>query len=163
MASVNIIFTRGRLPGFHGVNPFSCDLFRGVAQAVFCRPRGRGFRPLLLALVFLLLGSAVQAQTATPGSKFLWTQGTDAATAQAYTWKVYNDGAAIGVMLTAVTCVANSPATTATCSVAIPAYTPGPHSVTVSATNAAGEGPKSDALAFTMVALPAKPGTPSIQ
>jgi hypothetical protein len=113
--------------------------------------------------VLLLLGTAVQAQTATPGSRFVWTQGTDAATAQAYTWKVYTDGAAVGSTLSAVTCVANTPATTATCSVAIPAFTPGPHSITVSATNAAGEGPKSDALAFTMVALPAKPGTPSIQ
>jgi len=118
---------------------------------------------MLLTLGLLLLAAAAQAQTATPGSKFIWTQSTDAATAQAYTWKVYTDGAAIGVTLTAVTCVANSPATTATCSVAIPAFTPGPHSITVSATNAAGEGPKSDALAFTMVALPAKPGTPSIQ
>ena len=117
----------------------------------------------ILVCVGLLSAQRVQAQTANPGSKFAWTQSADAATSQAYTWKVYNDGATTGVTLTPVTCVAGVPTTTATCTVPIPAYTPGPHSVTITATNSAGESPKSDPLAFTMVAIPAKPGTPSIQ
>jgi hypothetical protein len=122
------------------------------------------FPVVFIALVLLAFATAAFAQPpALPGQKFVWTQGTDAATAQAYTWKIYNDGATAGVALAPVTCVANTPPTTSTCSVNIPAYTPGAHSITITATNAAGESPKSDPLAFTFVAVPAKPGTPSIQ
>lgn len=118
-----------------------------------------------LLLVFVVFGLAVPAvaQTATPGSKFAWTQSADATTAQAYTWKIYNDGATTGVALAPVTCVAGTPTTTANCTVPIPPYTPGAHTMTITATNAAGESVKSDPLTFTMVAIPAKPGTPSIQ
>jgi len=120
-------------------------------------------RSIVLALCLCFIGANAFAQTATSGQKFVWTQSTDAVTAQAYTWKIYNDGATTGIALTPVTCVAGTPATTATCSVPIPAYTPGSHSITTTATNAAGESPKSDPLAFTFIAIPAKPGTPSIQ
>lgn len=121
-------------------------------------------RIALVGLVLVGLAAPVAAQTtALPGSKFAWTQSIDAPTAQAYSWKLYNDGAVTGVALAPVTCVAGTPATTANCSVPMPAYTPGPHTITITATNAAGESPKSDPLTFTMVAIPAKPGTPGIQ
>lgn len=120
-------------------------------------------RFLRLLIVSILLGaipSLVSAQTpVTPASKLVWDiVAPDLATVNAYTWKSYADNAATGTALSGVTCVAAPTAGSFTCTVAFPAFTPGtPHTIQVSASNAAGEGVKSDPLSFTFIMVPNKP------
>ena len=110
----------------------------------------------LLTILCMLLASVVSAQPATPTSKLLWDQPNvaSAAKAQAYTFRYYADGSATGTILTGVVCTGTA---TVTCSAAYPAFTPGPHSLTLSAANAAGEGPKSAPFTFTFVIVPSAP------
>lgn len=106
---------------------------------------------LLLALLLLQpspVGSSNQ--------KFAWDQvATDLATAQSYTYKYYADGATLGAVFTNVTCTGTvSPFT---CSVPIPAFMPGQHTIVISANNEAGESDKSAPFAFAFVVTPGKP------
>jgi len=127
---------------------------------------------LAAACVFLLATSA-QAQV-TPGTPLLWDQpnAATAAIAQAYTFRVYADAATVGTVLSGVTCgtpysvlrriwdrLMRERAGTApiVCQAPFPAFTLGPHTLTLSAANAAGEGPKSAAFAFTFVVVPSAP------
>lgn len=114
-------------------------------------------RLLLMTLVALSLAAVASAQTTgTPSSKLLWDQAaTDQATAQGYTYKFYADGATTGTALTGVTCAGT--ASPFICSVAFPAFTPGAHTVVVTASNVAGESSKSVSLSFTFVVIPATP------
>lgn len=82
--------------------------------------------------------------------------GPSLAEVQAYTFKHYDDGAAVGAawQTGTVTCVAAVAAGTYTCTAPFPAYTPGPHAVVLTATNLAGEGPKSAGFSFTFTVLP---------
>ena len=113
-------------------------------------------RILLVLCVWLLLPAVSQAQ-AVPGSRIGWTQAAATlADAQALTYRAYLDGSTTGTTLT-TTCAAGATATTFACSAPIPAVTPGPHGVTLSAANAAGESPKSGTLSFTMLAVPNTP------
>lgn len=112
---------------------------------------------LLLALLVAPVAMAAQ-DTGVPGQKFAWDQvAPDLATAQAYAYKHYDDGAATGTAFAGVTCAGTvSPFQ---CEVLIPAFTPGNHNVTVSASNVAGESPKmTPPFVFTFVVTP---GTPS--
>jgi hypothetical protein len=115
-------------------------------------------RKLILAIVAIaMLSVPVLAQTTgVPGQKFAWDQAApDLATAQAYTYKHYDDGAQVGVAFTAVTCTGTvSPFA---CEVLIPAFTPGAHTLLLSASNVAGESPKSSPFAFTFVVTPGTP------
>ena len=123
-----------------------------------------GGRLLLILSLGFILAPTLHAQTAIPGQKFVVDiVAADAPTAQAYTWKLYNDGATAGVVWAGVTCVASQTSGTQTCSGLMPAYTPGAHAVTFTASNAAGESPKSAVLNFTLVAVPNTPSTPRIQ
>lgn len=110
---------------------------------------------LLLLLVFTNLGEAQ-----TPGSsnqKFTWDQSAPTlADAQAYTYKYYPDGAGTGIPFTGVACTGS--ASPFVCSVSIPAFTPGNHSITLTASNIAGESPKSAPFAFVFVVTPSVPG-----
>lgn len=111
---------------------------------------------LTLALVLASTAAYAQAPVATGASKFAWDQpAPDVATAQAYTYKYYADNAATGVVLTPIACTTVS--TVFTCTVPIPAFTPGVHSVTVTAANAAGESAKSASLSFQMIVQPLAP------
>lgn len=100
----------------------------------------------------------VWAQTpATPGSRFAWTQAAATlADANAFTYRVYLEAAPVGQVLTA-TCVAGGTPTSFECTAPIPAVTPGPHTVTFTAANAAGESPKSSPFSFLMQAVPGAP------
>lgn len=118
------------------------------------------FWPIWIGAFLLSLPIPAAAQTAvTPASKLVWDiAAPDLATANSYTWKTYADNAATGTPLPGVTCVASATAGSFVCSSAFPAFTPGvSHTITISATNAAGEGPKSDPLSFTFVMVPNKP------
>jgi hypothetical protein len=114
-------------------------------------------------LALLLLAPAAAAQT--PGSsaqRFAWDQAAPTiADAQALTYRYYPDGAAAGVTFPAVTCAgAVSPFT---CSAPIPAFTPGNHTIALTAANVAGESPKSGPFVFVFVVIPGAPVNVRIQ
>lgn len=115
-----------------------------------------------IAAIVLLFSASAQAQTGTPTSRLAWDQGApDLATAQAYAYTYYADGATTGTALTGVTCTGT--AAPFTCSAAFPAFTPGNHTLTLTAKNVAGEGPKSSPLSFVFVVLPSAPQNVRIQ
>lgn len=109
-----------------------------------------------VAVALLAIPHVASAQ-ATGTSKLAWDQPSvpDAATAQAFTYKYYADGATTGV-----TCTGTAPVT---CQVNYPAFTPGSHTLTLTASNVAGESPKSAVFSFTFVVIPAAPNNIRIQ
>lgn len=114
---------------------------------------------LLVALAASV--SAQQPVPATAKSQFAFDQDApDLASVQGYTFRLYIDGSATGAVLP-VTCT--GAAIPFQCAGPIPAFTPGTHTVTVSASNEAGESDKSEALTFRMVIVPGKPTTLRIQ
>lgn len=120
---------------------------------------------LSLILGMLLVAGTVQAQSVTPANKLAWNQqAPDVATANAYVYKYYADGAIVGVMVAATCAAAIAPDTTGeTCSFPFPAFTPGSHSLTLTASNIAGESAKSAPITFTMIVTPVAPGSLRIQ
>ena len=89
-------------------------------------------------------------------SRLAWDQ--DAPTledAQSYTYKYYPDSSTTGIILKEVTCTGT--ATPFQCSVPFPAFTPGKHTIQLSASNIAGEGTKSSVFSFTFVVVPSAP------
>jgi hypothetical protein len=118
----------------------------------------RSIRTIFLLALLTLSGSVAYAQAATPTSKFLLDiVAADAPTAQAYTWRLYLDGAATGTVVSGVTCASASGVIT--CTVPFPAMTPGSHSATFTAANTAGESAKSAAVTFALVVVPNTPRT----
>jgi hypothetical protein len=114
---------------------------------------------LILALSLLVLLPSVARAQVTAGGKIGWDQiAPDLPTAQAYTYKYYPDNAATGSNLNTVTCVLTTGVIH--CQAPFPAFTPGAHTIALTATNAAGESPKSGVFSFTFVVVPAAPGTP---
>ncbi len=116
----------------------------------------------LLVLGCLLLATTLHAQTAGTTSALGWDQvAPSAATAQSYTYRTRADGSTTGVVLPGVTCTgAVSPYQ---CKAPFPAFTPGAHTLTLTASNAAGESAPSPVLSFTFVVIPAVPGQPRIE
>jgi hypothetical protein len=116
-------------------------------------------RLILVALVFAMLGFAASASAQTPanpGNKIGWDQPASAlAEAQGYTYKYYADAGIVGVTLTPVACTGT--ASPFQCEVAFPAFTPGAHTLALTASNTAGESVKSAPLAFTFVVIPSAP------
>jgi hypothetical protein len=113
----------------------------------------------VFAISFLISGN-LDAQSpvpATGSSKFTWTISSPTlADAQAYTYRVYADGSVTGIVLSGVTCT--GAASPFVCEAPIPAFTPGNHTATLTASNIAGESAKSDPLGFNFVVTPSKPG-----
>lgn len=112
---------------------------------------------LTTSLGLILIAATASAQNAVPTSKFGWDQtGSTLSEVSAYTYKYYADGATQGVTFpTSVICSgASSPFQ---CVVNIPTFTQGNHSVTMTASNTAGESPKSAPLAFTFISVPPTP------
>jgi hypothetical protein len=109
-----------------------------------------------LFVVVALLVAPLQAQTAVSSNKLGWTQAAPTlADAQAYTYKYYPDGATTGIAFTGVVC--SGAATPFSCEVPFPAFTPGNHTLQITAQNVAGESGKSSPLSFTFVVVPAVP------
>jgi hypothetical protein len=93
---------------------------------------------------------------ASANQKFAWDQvALDLAEAQGYTYKYYPDGSTTGVVFQNVTCT--GAASPFVCTTPIPAFTPGNHTITITAGNVAGESDKSDPFAFAFVVTPGKP------
>lgn len=110
-------------------------------------------------MILSLLLTAALFQTlpqATPSSKLQWDiPAQDLNTAQAYGYKWYLDGSATGNQFSGVVCSGVTP--NFQCIVAFPPLTQGNHTIRLSASNAAGEGPLSDPFAFAFVGNPGKP------
>lgn len=116
-------------------------------------------KKILLIITFLTCAAPAFAQNpvAGPNSKFAWTQGADVLSdAQTYTYRMYLDAAGPATFV-GVTCVGT--ASPFTCQVTVPSMTQGTHSMTITATSAAGESPHSTPFTFTFVANP--PQTPT--
>lgn len=121
-------------------------------------------RILVIALVLLSIASISNAQSnALPTSKLGWDQPAPTLQdASAYTYKYYADGSSGGgVILLGVTCT--GPASPYSCEVAFPAFTPGDHTLQVTASNLAGESAKSNTLSFKFIVVPAAPQTLKIK
>lgn len=117
------------------------------------------FRALLVCAA-CLVATAASAQTPPPasaGKSFGWDQAAPSlADANAYVYKFYLNGAAVGVIAAPVVC--SGAASPFLCVTLIPAFTPGTHAIQATASNAAGESPKSSPFTFTFIVTP---GTPS--
>lgn len=79
------------------------------------------------------------------------------AEAQGYTYKYYPDGSTSGITLSNIVCGNGASATSFQCTAPFPAFTPGKHTLTISATNVAGESTKSSPFDFSFVVVPAAP------
>lgn len=119
----------------------------------------------MIRCVLIVIGSLiawpVAAQVnAVPGQQFVWDQpAPNLVEANGYTYLHYDDNATTGVAFSGVVCVEKTPVVSNVyeCAVAIPAYTPGTHTVTVAAKNIAGESERSIPLTFTLVVVPGTP------
>lgn len=115
----------------------------------------------IIIFLLLLIPLIISAQNATGASKFAWDQtAPDLSTANAYTYKYYPDGSATGITFTGVVC---SGTTTFSCVVNIPAFTPGNHTIQLTASNIAGESAKSSPFAFVFVVAPVAPSNIRLQ
>jgi hypothetical protein len=122
---------------------------------------------LCLALLLLLLPALSHAQIADAGAKLGWDMpASTLGTANSYTYRYYPDGATTGISLTGVVCTGTT--SPFPCTVPFPAFSPGTHTLTVTAGTVAGtppvivEGPKSAVLSFTFVVVPGTPLNPRI-
>jgi len=111
---------------------------------------------LILFLLTSVTAYAQQPPIGTATQRFAWDQDAPTlADAQGYTYKYYPDSATTGIAFTGVTCTGTS--SPFVCSAPIPAFTPGNHSITVTANNVAGESAKSNPFAFNFVVTPGVP------
>lgn len=114
---------------------------------------------LVFSLMFgacLLTAQTVMAQTAVPTSRLGWDQAAvTPAEASGYTYRYYPDGAVGGTTVSSVACTGVS--SPFNCSISFPAFTPGSHTLQLTAANVAGESVKSASFAFVFVVVPAAP------
>jgi hypothetical protein len=117
----------------------------------------------VLLVLGLLIAAPSQAQTTvTPGQMLAWDQpATSQAEAQGFSYRIYRDGAAAPIVLTAVTCSApgvGTPSGSFPCETPFLADTPGaPHSIEATASNQAGESLRSTPFNYIFIALPQPP------
>ena len=124
-------------------------------------------KKIFLTLLILLTSSSALAQAATNNSKLSWNQPldtlvTNATQAQALIYKQYPDGITTGIVITGVTCTGT---TTVTCTVPLPAYTVGSHTITLTAsqsTDATTESLKSNVVSFTFKIIVSAPNSVTI-
>lgn len=112
-------------------------------------------RTLIQTICFLLIASAVFAQNASPTSLLSWVPQSSAGPATVteanqYTYRYYPENGTNGITLTGVSCfaVANG----VECTVPFPAFTPGSHTLTMTAMlpgDPTSESGRSEVLAFT--------------
>ena len=116
-------------------------------------------KKILFAIIILAFASVAYAQPnppATGGNKIGWDQSAPTlAEAQGYTYKYYPDASPTGTTLATVTCAGTT--SPYQCEVAFPAFTPGNHTLTLTASNIAGESVKSAPLNFVFTVTPSAP------
>jgi hypothetical protein len=115
------------------------------------------FITIALSLMLLFAGvPTASAQQVGPTSKLVWDEpGPDLATVSAYIYNIYPDGATTLTVMAGVGCTGS--ASPFTCETNFPAFTPGQHTLILSASNVAGESAKSPSFAFTVVVVPSAP------
>jgi hypothetical protein len=108
---------------------------------------------LTLAIVLVLVPFVGEAQTF---RQLGWDQpASSLSDVQAATYKYYLDGSETGLPLINVSCSGDT--SPFQCTADFPASTPGPHTLSVSAVNVAGESAKSNELKFNTVVVMAAP------
>lgn len=123
--------------------------------------KGPTMRRACLLLVLLCVPGVVHAQTGTPASQLVWDQAAPTlAAAQAYVYRAYADGATTASTLPATCTGASSPFV---CRAPFPPFTPGSHTLALTAGNEAGESPRSAVLTFTFVLIPSVPANVRIE
>lgn len=111
-------------------------------------------RTILLILSVLVIPSVVSGQV-TPTSRVAWDQDAPSlAVAQAYTYRSFIDASTTGTILVHA---CTGAAQTFVCTAPFPSFTPGSHSIQITASNSTGESLKSVPLVFTFAAIPAVP------
>lgn len=112
--------------------------------------------PITRGLAGIDIGQTVTPPQVYVASHLTWNEaGPDATTVSGYTYQYFADSAQTGTALTGVTCTgAQSPFA---CSVLVPAFTPGAHSLTLESSDIAGTLGQSAAINFTFVVAPAIP------
>jgi len=111
-----------------------------------------------LVLLSLVAANAFAQPNAQPTSRLTWDQDASSlAEAQGYTYRVYPDGGAGAFVLNGVTCANGEAVTTFVCSAPFPAFTPGNHTLVLTAGNADAESLPSIPLAFRFIVVPASP------
>lgn len=117
-----------------------------------------------LILVGAFVAPAGAQAPATASSRLAWDQAAPTlAEANAYTYRYYPDGATAGIAFAAGSVTCSGTASPFVCIVNFPAFTPGNHTLTLTAANVAGESAPSVVLTFQMVVTPAVPANPRIQ
>lgn len=115
----------------------------------------------ILVLLLLLIPSLIQAQgPVSTANRFSWDeQAPDLNTANSYTYLYYIDGLPTGVVLTGAKCFASlvPDPLTFNCTVNLPPFSPGSHTVQISATLSGVESAKSNAVSFTFAIVPGIP------
>lgn len=116
----------------------------------------------LLVLVGLGVAHSATAQTVVPSSRLGWDEvAASNSEAGGFTYKYYPDGAATATTIGTATCTGGS--SPFACTVPFPTFSPGSHTLQLTATNAAGESAKSAVFSFTVVAIPATPTNLRVQ
>jgi hypothetical protein len=114
-------------------------------------------RQILISLILVLLFFRIVEAQANNTSKLTWDQDApDLATANGYVYKYYPDISVVGITLNSVSCVIAIPGPFV-CSVNYPAFTPGNHTLTITAANIVGESIKSTSFSFAFVVIPSPP------
>jgi hypothetical protein len=113
----------------------------------------------LIIIFFITFGISenISAQTqAVPTSRLGWEQAAPTfSEAQNYTYRFYANQVTEGEVLLDVSCAGvTSPFF---CTAPFPPFTPGNHTLQVTASNLAGESNRSNTIAFTFVVTPAEP------
>lgn len=110
---------------------------------------------MMIMAVLLSVGS-VMAQNATPGSTLRFDQpAPNVLDAQGYTYQQYVDGGDVPTPLNSVSC--SGAVSPFVCEAPFPAFTPGSHTIRITASNVAGESLRSTPFSFTFVVVPAQP------
>lgn len=110
---------------------------------------------LLFIVAISIYSIGLQAQ-AVSTSKLAFDQpAPDLVSAQGYTYKYYPDGSTTAATLVSTTC--SGTVAPFQCEAPFPSFTPGNHTLALSATNIAGESPKSSPFVFTFVVTPGIP------
>ena len=110
---------------------------------------------MIIGMMLLSVGS-VAAQNATPGSTLRFDQPAPTVLeAQGYTYQKYVDGGDVASPLNSVTC--SGAVSPFVCEAPFTAFTPGSHTIRITASNVAGESLRSTPFPFTFVVVPAQP------
>jgi hypothetical protein len=117
-------------------------------------------KTLLIATMMvagLLLSTHSASAQVTTANHLAWDQSApDLATATGYNYKYYPDGSSLGTSLDGgVVCTGT--ASPFQCTDLVPPFTPAAHTISITATNVAGESLKSNTITFTFVVVPSAP------